>query len=269
MCVIFSIAIVIFICLERQPYYKKYHYIAHALGGIDDIDYTNSKEALETAYSNGYRLFEADFVFTSDKRMVCRHKWSNDLGDDFSEENIPDYQTYMSSKIFDKYTPVDIDTIMNFAKEHPEVYFITDLKSYKTEMKDMLAAIEESANKIGYKEYREKFIIQFYSYESYKEASENYSFQNYIFTLYRMTDELGSEKGINEILDFCIENDIEVITIPKKYATEEICKKIKDKNISIYTHTINDKKVWEQLYRMGVDGIYTDYIHPYRLYKLR
>lgn len=264
---IFVVGFIIFILWERQPYYKKYHYIAHALGGIDDIDYTNSKEALEYAYSKGTRIFEVDFVFTSDKKLVCRHKWKNDLGDEFSDDYIPDYETYMSSKIFGQYTPVDIDTLINFAKEHSEIYFVTDLKSYKTEMNDMLETIKEAATRLDYKDYEEHFIIQFYNYDMYNMISEKYSYQNYILTLYRMTEYLN-EEGIENVLEFCISNDIKVITMPKKYVTKELCEKIKAKDITLYVHTINGKKEWLKLQLMGVDGIYTDFIYPYDIYRI-
>ena len=58
--IISIISFITIICLliihwNIQPYYKKYSYIAHALGGIDNQDYTNSKEALEYSYSMGYK----------------------------------------------------------------------------------------------------------------------------------------------------------------------------------------------------------------------
>lgn len=255
---------ILYIYWNSQPYYKKYHYIAHALGGIDDKKYTNSKEALEYSYSMGNRLMEVDLVLTSDKQLVARHRWSNDLGDDFSEEYIPDLDTFMSSKIFGKYTPIDIKTIILFAMEHPDVYFITDIKSYKNEMIDMLKIIEETSNELGFTDFTKRFIIQVYNYENYELVNREFQFENYIFTLYRMVD-VFEGNGINQVLQFCKDNQIKVITIPKKYITEEIAKKAKESDILVYVNTINSRKELIKLRFMGVNGVYTDFIYTFKI----
>lgn len=249
---------------NSQPYYKKYHYIAHALGGIDDKKYTNSKEAMEYSYSMGNRLMEVDLVLTSDKQLVARHKWSNDLGDNFSDENIPDSDTFLSSKIYEKYTPVDIKTIILFAMEHPDVYFITDIKSYKNEMMDMLEIIKDTSNELGFTDFTKRFIIQVYNYENYELVNQNFQFENYIFTLYRMVD-VFKDNQIDQVIQFCVDKQINVITIPQKYITKEIAKKAKESDILIYVNTINSRKEMLKLRLMGVNGVYTDFIYTFKI----
>lgn len=257
---------VLYIYWNSQPYYKKYHYIAHALGGIDDKIYTNSKEAMEYSYSMGNRLMEVDLVLTSDKQLVARHRWNNDLGDDFSDENTPDLDTYLSSKIFGTYTPVDIRTIILFAMEHPDVYYITDIKSYKNEMVDILSIIEETSKELGFTDFTKRFIIQVYNYENYQLVNPVFQFENYIFTLYRMVD-VFEDNGINQVLQFCVDHQIKVITIPKKYITEEIAKQAKENDILIYVNTINSRKEMLKLRLMGVNGVYTDFIYTYKIFQ--
>ncbi len=256
--------LIFYIYWNNQPYYKKYHYIAHALGGIDNKKYTNSKEAMEYSYMMGNRLMEVDLVLTSDKQLVARHKWSNDLGDDFSEEYVPDLNTYLSSKIFGTYTPVDIKAIILFAMEHPDVYFITDIKSYKNEMIDMLEMIEKTSNELGFTDFTKRFIIQVYNYENYELVNQKFQFDNYMFTLYRMVD-VFEENGIDYLIQFCIDNQIKTITIPKEYITQEITKKAKNKGIFIYVNTINSRKEMIKLRLMGVNGVFTDYIYSYKI----
>ncbi|MFA9376839.1 MAG: glycerophosphodiester phosphodiesterase family protein [Lachnotalea sp.] len=258
---ILSAFIITLLKWNSQPYYDKYQFISHALGGIDNLDYTNSQEALDYSYSRGSRLMEVDLLYTSDGHLICRHNWNQELGDGFSKENIPDYETFMASKINGIYTTLDIETIIQYAMDHPDVYFITDIKSYEFDICEALEVIKNTAEKMGYSNLDKQFIIQVYSYEDYERLSEEFSFQNYIFTLYRMKDEL-EENGIDNILDFCTEKDIKVVTLPKKYATEEICSKLKEKNIKIYVYTIDSKDTWSKLKAVGVDGIYTNYIYP-------
>lgn len=49
--------------------------IAHAGGGINSQNYSNSLEALEYNYQQGFRYFEIDFSWTSDAQLVCLHDW--------------------------------------------------------------------------------------------------------------------------------------------------------------------------------------------------
>ena len=60
--------------------WKNYKTIAHALGGIGDKTYLNSKESFLAGYQMGCRLFEVDLVKTSDNVWVCRHSWHQSLG---------------------------------------------------------------------------------------------------------------------------------------------------------------------------------------------
>lgn len=253
--------IVLWFYPDTRPYYEKYNYIAHALGGIDGKDYTNSKEAMELSYKNGLRLIEFDLLYTSDGHLIARHNWNTKLEDGFSGENVPDYDTYMKSKIYDTYTTVDIETILQFAMEHPDVYFITDVKPKKVTLTQTLEKIKETAEAMGYKNFEKQFIVQFYSYEDYEQISKEFNFSNYIFTLYRMKGELR-DNGIENILNFCVENKIKVVTIPKKFVTKEICDQLNEKGISVLVNTIDDKQQWKELKEMGVSGIYTNYITP-------
>lgn len=264
---ILTMFIVISTYWRSQPYYKKYHYVAHALGNIDGLEYTNSREALNYSYSMGIRLMEVDFLYTSDGHLVCRHKWDDQLEAGFSNENVPDYETFMSTKIHKKYTPLDIESLIRFAMENSDVYFITDIKARGGDLDKLLEEITETAKKLGYTDLDRQFIVQFYNYEDYETVSEKYSFQNYIFTLYYMKDEV-EQNGITNILDFCLENDIKVITLPKKYVTKEMCKILKENDITFYIHTVNSRRYWLKYKLMGVDGIYTDYIYPLEMNRL-
>lgn len=65
--------------IEKWEECWKYNVIAHSGGGIEGKVYTNSKEAMELAYSNGTRMFDIDLRFTSDEKLVLRHSWTDDL----------------------------------------------------------------------------------------------------------------------------------------------------------------------------------------------
>ena len=58
--------------------------IAHAGGQVNGATYTNSLEALEENYQAGFRAFEIDFSFTSDRQLVCLHDWEESFTRSFA-----------------------------------------------------------------------------------------------------------------------------------------------------------------------------------------
>ena len=61
--------------LRRQHWYDSDDLVMHALGSIDGIPNTNSREALENSYQQGNRLLECDMIMTSDWELVACHDW--------------------------------------------------------------------------------------------------------------------------------------------------------------------------------------------------
>ena len=84
-------------------------------------------------------------------------------------------------------------------------------------------------------------------------------YQNIIWTLYK-----NASYVTEEILRKNITNmNLYAITIPVMYAERNMASTIKeiDKNLFVYTHTINDNEKFMVLRKTGVDGIYTDYLY--------
>ena len=78
-------------------------------------------------------------------------------------------------------------------------------------------------------------------------------FKNIIYTLY------VSEDTNNEIVDFCKNNYVFAITMPKSRALDsDLAKRLSELGIYVYTHTVNSEEEFESLKEKGVRGIYTD-----------
>ncbi len=138
---IFAIIAMIFnIIQEKYKYFnivKNSKYMAHALSGIDGINYTNSKEALENSYNNGYRLFETDINFTKDHELVCVHGWKksdyeNKLGITYNSEGALSYYEFMNVKVKNKYTTISFKDLVELMYKYNDTYFLLDIgnKSY-------------------------------------------------------------------------------------------------------------------------------------------
>lgn len=102
-------------------------FIAHAGGGIDGRKYTNSLEALNHNYAQGFRFFELDIIKTSDNYYVAAHgwdSWAKNTG--YIGELPPSRKVFLDNKILNKYTSLDIDAINTWFSLHPEAVLVTD-----------------------------------------------------------------------------------------------------------------------------------------------
>ena len=102
-------------------------FIAHAGGKIDGNVYTNSLEALDLNYEKGFRLFELDFLKTADGVYVAAHEWEH-WQDMTGYKGVlpPEKAAFKQFKILGKYTPLDIDDINVWFKDHPDAILVTD-----------------------------------------------------------------------------------------------------------------------------------------------
>jgi len=91
------------------------HFIAHAGGAIDGINYTNSVEAMDLSYSKGCKMFELDLRLTTDGKIVAVHDPI-----DVTEAE------FMSTLIAGKYTPMNMEAINDWFRRHPDAILVTD-----------------------------------------------------------------------------------------------------------------------------------------------
>ena len=102
-------------------------FIAHAGGLIDGHTYTNSLEALNNSYRKGFRLFELDIIKTTDGKYVAAHDWDHWAKITRYQGDVPvNEATFLNTKIFGKYTPLNIERINAWFASHPKAILVTD-----------------------------------------------------------------------------------------------------------------------------------------------
>lgn len=228
--------------------------IAHACGGIDGKTYTNSREALELAIEHEHRVIEIDLAMTWDKKIVLQHSWGGP----------PSYQEYMDTPILYLYEAMDIFDIFAVMKEYPDLYFVTDIKGEAEERKEIIEQVVENARSEGYEDVLDRFIIQIYEDADYDAIKNIYPFSNWIYTLY-----VSGERDFNRIAEFCLINNIPVVTMPTGWIDlGENIQVFETMNIKVYTHTTNDLDYVLSQNEQGVYGFYTDFIKPDDLHKI-
>lgn len=123
---IFIISIFIY-CFEVFSIDYEGHYIAHAGGGISGFWYTNTLEALNYSYEQGFRYFELDLVEDKYGNIVAAHDWETWQDQTNCDSIIPvSKEHFKDHKIYDLFTPLDMDDINEWFSAHSDAVLVTD-----------------------------------------------------------------------------------------------------------------------------------------------
>lgn len=231
--------------------------IAHAGGGIDGNDYTNTRDAFLYNYDQGYRVFEFDFELTKDGEQFSSHdenRWRRRSGAD--ESMAYNHDNYMSTKLLDKYELMDYRDVIDLMAEYPDVYVVTDTKntdeaSVKYQFSQLVwYAMQKDASVL------DRLVVQIYHEEMLNWVMDIYPFKSIIFTLYL------APRTPEEVLEFCRRSGVKFITIPQGSYTPDMAELWDELGITIAVHTVNDTAKAQQFIKDGVDMIYTDFLNP-------
>lgn len=222
--------------------------IIHAAGEIDGIAGTNSMEALNNCYFNGYRYIELDFNFTTDGHLVGVHDWErNYFGTGYAFHGAMSYAEFQTLKIEGKYTPITMDALAKWLYSHPNTYIVTDIKDRNV---DGLYYIKQN-----YSYIMPQIMPQIYQEAEY-EPVQLMGYQNIIYTLYMLT--YSEKTNTDEIVAFAATHPLYAITFSSELAVPDYISRLKAAGVKLYTHTVNTQVEADIYGSMGVDGVYTD-----------
>lgn len=225
-------------------------YILHAGGTTPDgITGSNSLEALNHSYDLGYRIMEIDFCWTEDNHLVCVHDWdayySHLVGREcvtIEEFEKMRYGTY-------GFTSMTLVDLIPWMKEHSDVIIVTDIKERSTEGAKLIAE--------KYPDMLNRFWFQIYDTDDYNIIKE-LGFTNIILTVYQMSWE--EKQDAKSLVKFAQEHQLVGLTYPIELHNwiPDYTKTLLTANTPLFVHTVNDDKVQEELFSLGVSGIYMD-----------
>lgn len=252
--------------LAQEQWYDKDDMIMHALGGIDGTIYTNSREALENSYQNGKYMMECDMELTADGEIAACHDWgfwnkkANKDGPE-GADYVPTLAVFKERPFRGKFTPLSGDDLVLIMKDFPELYIITDTKYVEPEeVQQEFEALVDTAVRNNCEEVLDRFVIQIYREYMYGIVNEIYPFSNWIFTLYQEGFR-GEEEKMEAYAEFCMDHDIDVITMHMDYYHDELLEIANRYGLRIFVHTVNGKDAIESYLEKGV-GVYTDNLSP-------
>lgn len=220
-------------------------YVAHAGGGYQNWQYTNTLQALDFNHDY-FSLFEIDLVWTSDRRLVCLHDWDTNAEWIFGRR----FEAPVSLEAFESlvaHHPLarncTLETLLDWLKRHPGKRLVTDIKSDNLEGLSRLADVYGSG--VG-----DQVIAQIYHPDEYAAARE-LGYRDIIWTLYRYA---GDEAQIHRALQ---DMALYAVAMPRDWAQRGLARRL---DVPSYVHTINTQREWTFYRSLGIQGIYTDWL---------
>jgi glycerophosphoryl diester phosphodiesterase len=219
--------------------------IAHAGGGYAGKTYTNSIEALDDN-ADAYGLFEIDFLWTSDRHLVCLHDWDDNARRIFGRGfNPPPTLAEFENMADDhpSWTNCTLESVTAWLNAHPDKRLVTDVKD------DNVAALQEIAAAV--EDFPARVIAQIYQPEEYA-AVRDIGYETIIWTLYQYD---GTDA---DVLRLAPGMELFAVTMPKRRADGGLPKALEE--TPTYVHTVNDPMKARRYFDLGIDGIFTDWL---------
>lgn len=245
--------------------WTKMRLIAHSGGGVREDGYnsfyTNSLEAIIQNYNLGHRVFEMDFMPTSDGNLAAVHDWDqygNFDGTAMSAQEWKNTKTNAIPVTDALYTTMLIGDILDEMTVNKDMYLVTDTKYVDQRAVAEFETIYNEAKKRDIK-LLDRVIPQIYNEEMYDALKKIYDFPSIIYTTY------ANGYSSQRIIDFGAKyDDIAVITgnITDARFTNEVIEKIHQNGMQFFTHTIKDEENLKNNMDRNIDGFYTSLVTP-------
>lgn len=246
-------------------------WIAHALGGIDGRDYTNSAEAFALNYERGFRVFEVDLMLTADGQICAFHSldsMNREFGLPQRVVEVPQ-ALFLQQRYYQRYHPLCADELRALILRHPNARFVLDIKdSRNTRQREDLQVYEQAYRRIYDRLLREwaaspqiwdQILPQIYREPDLAWLLDRHPFPRLIYSLYRTPDD-------NEtVLRFVRANpSIWAVAVERRRFDPRLASAVARLGRGLFVYTVNDEAELRAYLSRGATGFYTDF-HPPRL----
>ncbi|MHC4846032.1 MAG: glycerophosphodiester phosphodiesterase family protein, partial [Planctomycetota bacterium] len=213
---------------------------------------TNSLEALEDSVARGHTFIEVDISWTSDDELVLLHDWTQTTKRLFVTPPGPPlgqmtFAEFMAAKSRIGQTQLDLDGLLAWLGAHPEVVIVTDVKGRSLEALERIARAEPAL--------LPRIVPQLYSIEEHEPVTA-LGYPRVILTLY------ATPMEDDEVLAYAAEHAPLAVTMPLARGAGPLPRALDELGVFSYAHTTSDYLAAAELFRNGVDGVYTDYLAP-------
>nr|MBQ8252519.1 hypothetical protein [Lachnospiraceae bacterium] len=232
--------------------------MAHAFGGMNGKTYHNTMAAFENGIEKGYKYFEVDLSYTTDRRLVLCHGWTaaNCKHTGFKYNRTFKFMPYarlMQMKVHGN----KMISARNFYKK------IRDLDEYTYEIDFHNVEGEEMEKRMRAleKDFRydqkvlDRLLIQVYSKKMYESIGDTSYFKNYQYLVGKSIHDL------DDIITYSLDHGICALAVRFNLAKPEYIRKIRNAGLYVMCYTVNhDLVISRTLLENGVNTLCTDYI---------
>lgn len=223
--------------------------VAHGLGGIDQRLYTNSAEAFQRNYSEGFRIFELDLNLSSDGKVVAAHDWNTpSRSPGFAGR--PTAAVFLAGRIYGRYHPLDAPTIVRLLAEHPDARFLLDLKADPVRLLSQLVKATSDRTVLA----RLTPLVQ--DPDQVRAVRRAYPFPSIVWALH------NTRRSPSEILSAPSRFGITVVVLNRFQMTSGFLRELRKAGIVVYLSSVNTEAERELYREWGGRGVYTDFISP-------
>jgi glycerophosphoryl diester phosphodiesterase len=159
---------------------------------------------------------------------------------------------FRKSKIYGKYTPLDLHDLIRIMDLHPDIRIIIDTKG---DLTYMFSKFKNAVIKVN-PDIMNRIVPQMYFENDYYRLMKIYPFREIIYTLYL------SDASDLEVADF-IKNkqEIKAVTVNMKRFTSRLAKLLNGMGKHVFVNTINYSWQVRLFSYLGAYGFYTDNLH--------
>lgn len=229
---------------------------AHA-GGADPVLYGNAMENFDRAIAKGYRCLEADVGITSDKVPVLTHLFRP------NNENLydgtPTCETFLTSLIDDKYTPLTLSQFIDRYKGFDGWVFLDGLSFSKRpgfDFRKYFAKVDDR--------FKKKIIVQVFKFEDLLSLKLNNPFGGIHFS---GIFGVGTNKYIRPMLIKALKAcGVKSVSISDFEITgkdiSDVIYDFRRNDIVVSVAGVNTLSYYKRLQKLGVNCIDSDYLTP-------
>ena len=214
--------------------------IAHAGGGINELTYTNSLEALNQSISNGFKLIELDLKQTSDEKLVAVHDWKSfkeKTGCCVNQKFPIDHKTFKDQKI-SNLNLLDYKKINEIFSKNKDLILVTD----KTNNFELIK------NQLNFEPSR--IIVEIFGQQNYFEAIQS-GIKNPMYSA-----------NLNDF-EFIKKYNVKLIAIHTSELQNHYKKYLELKNSGVLIFVYSSNKIdFIKKYQSIVTAFYTDFLSP-------
>lgn len=220
----------------QDPFFAPVRVITHAGGGLQGLSYLNCKEAPESYYAQGNRVFEFDVTVSQDGQFVLSHE---------------DVQTteaeFLTKKIDRRFLPMAFEDALTFLKEHEDITVIFDCKSLD------LGAFARYLRENTEEAARKRIVIQVFKEQDILDVKAVWDFKM-LYVCMMSTD-------YQQAALYCLKHNVGAVSISYKALQERTGWDVfARKNICVFAYTVNTLEQFDWVRQQRITGVFSDFL---------